>query len=181
MIPIKSGASESSISLRSAVKLHSKLAPEDDKLVDFCVAAHHWTPSLISKNYEGSKGNRPPRQFKILFTPSEAQHCDWSMWENVNNFESRMRRAGVLIPRTDERRHFIVQAPINPLSPIRSCFQALTGRRAVRLREQIPEDKSEQILDDKKREPLAVTEAVPEAVSSASPLASSSAVAAVAS
>jgi hypothetical protein len=65
MIPIKSGASELSISLRSAVKLHFKLGSEDDGL-DFCVTAHHGTPSLISKNYEGSKGNKPSRQFKIL-------------------------------------------------------------------------------------------------------------------
>jgi hypothetical protein len=98
MIPIKSGASELSISLRSAVKLHFKLGSEDDGL-DFYVAAHHWTPSLISKSYEGSKGNRPSRQFKILLTPSEARSYDWSMSENINNFESCMRRAGVSIPR----------------------------------------------------------------------------------
>jgi hypothetical protein len=164
MIPIKSGASDLSISLRSAVKLHFKLGPEDDGL-DFYVAAHHWTPSLISKNYEGSKGNRPSRQFKTLLTLSEARSHDWSMSETVNNFESCMRRAGVSVPRTDERRHFIVQAPINPRSRVRSYFQALTGRRAVRLRERI--------LEDEKREPLAV----PEAVSSASPLVFSSAVA----
>jgi hypothetical protein len=168
MIPIISSlVLELSISLRSTVKLHFKLGSEDDGL-DFCVAAHHWTPSLISKNYEGSKGNRPSRQFKILLIPSEARSYDWSMSENINNFESCMRRAGVSVPRTDERRHFIVQAPINPLSRVRSYFQALTGRRAVRLRQRI--------LEDEKREPLAV----PEAVSSASPLASSSAVAAVA-
>jgi hypothetical protein len=80
------------------------------------------------------------------------------MSENINNFESCMRRTGVSVPRTDERRHSVVQAPINPLSRVRSDFQALTGRRAVRLRQRI--------LEDEKREPLAV----PEAVSSASPV-----------
>ena len=142
------------------MQLHFKLGPEY-KNEDFYVAAHHWAPSLIARNYDGSKANRPSRQFKTLLSRSEAQSHAWSMGESINNFESCMRRAGVLIEKTDARRQLIVQAPINPLSSARSYFQGLTGPRAVRLRERI--------LQEQKQEPLAVSEAV----SAASPRVSS--------
>jgi hypothetical protein len=75
MIPIKPGVSKTSIALRSVVKFHFKLGTEHDD-ADFYIAAHHWMPSLISKNYKGSKGNRPSRQFKSLLTASEACSYD---------------------------------------------------------------------------------------------------------
>jgi hypothetical protein len=52
MIPIKPGVSETSIALRSSAKFYFKLGPEFDD-ADFSVAAHHWAPLLISRNYEG--------------------------------------------------------------------------------------------------------------------------------
>jgi hypothetical protein len=83
------------------------------------------------------------------------------MEENINSFQSCLKRAGVSIETADERRLLFVQAPINPLSSVRSYFEGITSDRAVRLRERI--------LEEAKREPLAV----PEAVSLASPLVSS--------
>ena len=71
MIRITLGNSETCIALRSVVKFHFKLGPAyDDK--NYLVAAHHWAPSLIKRNYEGSKGNRPSCQFKTLLTRAEA-------------------------------------------------------------------------------------------------------------
>jgi hypothetical protein len=58
---VQPGGSETSVALRSVVKFHLKLGPEHDDKV-FCVAAHHWVPSLTSRNYEGSKGNRASRR-----------------------------------------------------------------------------------------------------------------------
>ncbi len=52
MICIQPSGSETSVALRSVVKFHLKLGPEDDDKL-FYVAAHHWAPSLISRNYEG--------------------------------------------------------------------------------------------------------------------------------
>jgi hypothetical protein len=159
MIPIKCGSNHTSVALRSAVKLHFKLGSRYDDKMELFIAAHHCAPSLISKNYEGSKGNRPSRQFKNLLTRSEAQSYNCSaMTDNVNLFESCMRRAGVLIERADERRLLIMQAPTNPLSNVRSYFQGITGNHAVHLRVRL--------LEEEKREPLAV----PIVVSSASPL-----------
>jgi hypothetical protein len=92
------------------------------------------------------------------------------MLKNMNCFESCMKRAGVSIQRTNERRHFIVQAPPNPLSCVRSYFQGLTtGPCAVRLHQRL--------VKEEKQEPSAV----PESVQSASPLKPSSAIAAIAS
>jgi hypothetical protein len=156
-IRIQPGGSETSVALRSVVKFHFKLGQEHDDKV-FYVAAHHWAPSLIRRNYEGSKGNRASRQFKTLLTRSEAGSYDCSIEEKINNFESCMKRAGVSILRTDERCLLFAQAPSNPLSSVRSYFQGLTGHRAVRLRERI--------LVEQNHEPLAV----PKAISSASPL-----------
>jgi hypothetical protein len=157
MIRIHPGNSETSIALRSVVKFHFKLGPAyDDK--DLYVAAHHWAPLLIKRNYQGSKGNRPSRQFKTLLTRAEAVSYGCSMEETISSFESSMKRAGVSISKMDERRLLSTQAPTNSLSSVRSYFQGLTGDRAVRLRERI--------LDQKNRESLAVSEAV----SSASPL-----------
>jgi hypothetical protein len=105
MIPIKrgsGGSSETIIALRSVVKFHFNLGSDYDDTQDIFVAAHHWAPSLVRKNYEGSKGNRPSRQFKSLLTTSEARSYDCSMAENINNFESCMKRAGVSIERADE-------------------------------------------------------------------------------
>ena len=119
MISIQPGGSETSIALRSVVKFHFKLGPEYDD-TEFYVAAHHWAPSLISRNYEGSKGNRPSRQFKTLLTKSEAGSYDCSMEETINNFESCMKRAGVSISKKDERRLLLAQGPTNTLSSVRS-------------------------------------------------------------
>jgi hypothetical protein len=96
MIRIQVGTSETSVVLRLAVRFHFKLGPEYDD-TDFYVAARHWAPSLISRNYEGSKGNRPSCQFKSLLTRLEAGSYDCSMEEKNNNFESCMKRAGVSI------------------------------------------------------------------------------------
>jgi hypothetical protein len=157
MIRITLGNSETCIALRSVVKHHFKLGPEcDDK--DYLVAAYHWAPSLIKRNFAGSKGKRPLRQFKTLLTRAEAGSYNCSMEETINNFKSCMRRAGALISRMDERRLLSSQAPTNTLSNVRSYFQGLTRERAVRLRERI--------LDEQHRESLAVSEEV----SSASPL-----------
>jgi hypothetical protein len=161
MIPIqRDGISETSIALRSVVKFHFKLGPEYDN-ANFYVAAHHWPPLLICRNYKGCKGNRPLRQFKNLLTRLEAGSYNCSMEEKVNNFESCMKRAGVSIARTDQRRLLFAQGPTNTLSSVRSYFEGMTGDRAFRLRARI--------LEEENREPLAV----PEAVSSASPLVSS--------
>jgi hypothetical protein len=140
MIPIKRGSNHSSVALRLAVKFHFKLGSRYDDKMELFVAAHHWAPALIRKNYEGSKGNRPSRQFKNLLTRCEAQSYDCSMADNMNLFESCMRRAGVSIERADERRLLIVQAPTNPLSNVRSYFQGITGDRAVRLRARLLEE-----------------------------------------
>jgi hypothetical protein len=161
MIPIQLGCTDNSIALRSVVKFHFKLGSDFDDSGVFFVAAHHWAPSLITKNYEGSRSNRPSRQFKTLLTRSEACSYDCSMEENINSFQSCLKRAGVSIERADKRRLLIVQAPINPLSSVRSYFEGITSDRAVRLRWRI--------LEEAQREPLAV----PEAVSLASPLVSS--------
>jgi hypothetical protein len=163
MIPIqRGGISETSTALRSVVKFHFKLGPEFDD-TDFYVAAHHWAPLLISRNYKDSKGNRPSRQFKNLLTRSEAASYGCSMEEKINNFESCMKRAGISISRMDERRLLFVQGPTNTLSSVRSYFEGISGDRAVRLRERI--------LEEQNRKPLAV----PEAISLSSPLVSSSA------
>jgi hypothetical protein len=87
MIRIHPGNSETCIALRSVVKFHFKLGTAYDDS-DFFVAAHHWAPSLIKRNYEGSKGNRPSRQFKTLLTRAEAGSYDCTMEETINNFES---------------------------------------------------------------------------------------------
>jgi hypothetical protein len=158
MIPIKRGNnSETSIALRSVVKHHFKLGPEYDD-TDFHVAAHHWAPLLIRRNYEGSKGTRVSRQFKTLLTKLEAASYCCSMEEPINNFESCMKRAGISIPKMDKRRLLLAQGP-NTLSSVRSYFEGISGERAVRLRQRIREDENRELL------------AVPEAVSSASPLA----------
>ena len=74
MIPVKPGISETSIALGSALKLHFKLGAECDD-AELCVAAHHWwAPSLMSKNYESSKGNRPS-QFQMTCWGCSKQHC----------------------------------------------------------------------------------------------------------
>ena len=93
MIPIKPGISAASTALRLAVRFHFKLSPEY-KNEDFYVAAHHWAPSLITKNHDGSKENRPSRQFKTLLSRSKARSHAWSMGETINYFESCMSRAG---------------------------------------------------------------------------------------
>jgi hypothetical protein len=137
MIPINHGSTDTSIALRSVVKHHFKLGSEYDDLEVIYVAAHHWAPLLISKNYKGSKGNRPSRQFKSLLTRSEAFSYECSMDETINHFESCMQRAGVSIERADKRRHLIVQAPTNPLFRVRLYFEGITSDRAVRLRGRI--------------------------------------------
>ena len=158
MISIQRGSTDTSIALREVVKFHFKLGSDQDDSDVWYVAAHHWSPSLISKNYEGSKGNRCSRQFKSLLTRYEACSHDFSMGEHVNNFQSCLNRAGVSIESADKRRLLIVQAPINPLSSVKSYFEGITSDRAVRLRSRI--------YEEQQREPLAV----PEAVSAASPL-----------
>ena len=136
MISIQRGSTDTSIALREVVKFHFKLGSDqqDDSDVWF-VAAHHWSPSLISKNYVGSTtGKRPSRQFKSLLTRSEARSYKCSMEENINTFQSCLKRAGVTIEKNDYRRLLIVQAPINPLSSVRSYFNDITSDQAVRLR-----------------------------------------------
>ncbi len=54
MIPVKPGASDTSVALRSLVKFLFKLGPECHN-IDFFVAAHHWPPALIERNCKGSK------------------------------------------------------------------------------------------------------------------------------
>jgi hypothetical protein len=159
MIRIQLGTLETSVALRLAVKFHFKLGPEYDD-TDFYVAAHHWAPLLISRNYEGSKGNRPICQFKSLLTRLEAGSYDCLMAEKINTFESCIKGAGVSILRMDERHLLFAQGPTNTSSSVRSYFEGITGDCVVHLREQI--------LDKQNREPLAV----PEAVSAASPLVS---------
>jgi hypothetical protein len=142
MIRIRPGTSETIIALRSVVKLIFRLGPEY-KDADIYVAAHHWAPALISRNYIGSKKNRPSRQFKCLLTRAEAISYDCSMEGRSNNFQACMQRAGVAIDKTDERRLLFVQGPTNTLSSVRSYFDGLTGDRAVRIRERISiEDQS---------------------------------------
>ncbi len=75
MIRIRPGISETIVALRSVVKLIFRLGPEYND-ADIYVAAHHWAPALISRNYIGSKKNRPSRQFKCLLTRSEAISYD---------------------------------------------------------------------------------------------------------
>jgi hypothetical protein len=146
------------------------MGPEYDD-TDFHVAAHHWAPLLIRRNYEGSKGTRVSRQFKTLLTKLEATSCCCSIMEEpINNFESCMKRAGISIPKMDKRRLLLAQGPTNTLSSVRSYFEGISGEsyfegisgeRAVGLRQRIREDENREAL------------AVPEAVSSASPLVSS--------
>jgi hypothetical protein len=100
MIPIKPGVSETSIALKSSIKFYFKLGPEYDD-ADFYLAAHHWAPSLVSRNYEGSKGNRPSRHTKNLLTRLEAAMYGCSMEERINNFESCLKRSGILISSMD--------------------------------------------------------------------------------
>ncbi len=50
MIPVKPGASDTSVALRSLVKFVFKLVPEHDN-TDFHVAAHScWPPSLTDRH-----------------------------------------------------------------------------------------------------------------------------------
>ena len=88
MIPIQLGSSVTSIALRSVVKFHFQHGSDFDEAEVFFLAAHHWAPSLIAKNYEGSTGNRASRQFRTLLTRSEALSYDCSMEENINSFQS---------------------------------------------------------------------------------------------
>jgi hypothetical protein len=157
MIPIKPGASDTTVALRSLVKFLFKLGPEYHN-TDFYVAAHHWPPALIERNYKGSKSNRPSRQFKTLLTRSEAASYDCAMDVTSNNFASCLKRVGVLIEESDKRRLLFVQGPTNTLYNVRSYFDGLTDHRAIRIRKRLhPEQSHEQL-------------AVPEAVSLASPL-----------
>jgi hypothetical protein len=57
MICIQLGTFETSFVLRPVVKEHFKLNLGYDDTA-FYVAARHWAPSLMGKNYEGYKGNR---------------------------------------------------------------------------------------------------------------------------
>jgi hypothetical protein len=93
-------SSKTSIALRCVVKFHFQLGPENDDK-EFYVAAHHWASLLISRNFEGLKGNGASRQFKNLLTRSEAGSYDCSMEEKIDTFKSCMKRARVLISRTD--------------------------------------------------------------------------------
>ena len=108
MIRIRPGTSETMIALnRSVVEFIFRLGPEyDDANID--IAAYHWAPPLISRNYIGSKKNRPSRQFKCLLTRSKAISYDCSMDARSNNFQACMQRAGVAIDKTDERRLLFV-------------------------------------------------------------------------
>jgi hypothetical protein len=90
MIPIKPAASDTTVALRSLVKFLFKLGPEYHNTV-FYVAAHHWPPALIERNYKGSKSNRPSRQFKTLLTRSEAASYDCAMDVTSNNFASCLK------------------------------------------------------------------------------------------
>ena len=85
MIHITVGNTDTCIALRSVVKFHFKLGTAYDDS-DFFVAAHHWAPSLIKRNYEGSKGNRPSRQFKTLLTRAEAGSYDCTIGGNNQQF-----------------------------------------------------------------------------------------------
>ena len=67
MIPIKPGASDHSVALRSIVKFIFKLGPEYDN-TDFYVAAHHWPPSLIERNYSDSLSTLHSRNRWWLWT-----------------------------------------------------------------------------------------------------------------
>lgn len=86
MISIQRGSTDTSIALPEVVKFHFKLGSDQDDSDVWFVAAHHWSPSLISKNFEGSKGNRALRQFKSLLIRSETCSHDFLMGEHVNNF-----------------------------------------------------------------------------------------------
>jgi hypothetical protein len=119
MIPIKPGASDASVVLRSLVKFLFKLGPEYHN-ADFFVAAHHWPPALIERNYKGSKSNRPSRQFKTLLTRSEAASYDCAMDVTSNNFASCLKRAGVSLVNSDKRRLLFLQGPTNTLHNVRS-------------------------------------------------------------
>jgi hypothetical protein len=131
MIPIqRDGISETSIALRSLVKFHFKLGPEYYD-ANFYVAAHHWAPLLMSQNYKGYRGNRHSRQFKNLLTRLEAGSYNCSMEDEINNFESCMNRAGVLISRTDQRRLLFAQGPTNTLSIVRSCAILKKASRVI--------------------------------------------------
>jgi hypothetical protein len=132
MIPIKPGASDTSVALRSLVKFLFKLGPEYHN-TDFFVAAHHWPPALIERNYKGSKSNRPSRQFKTLLTRSEAASYDCAMDVTSNNFASCLKRAGVSLVNSDKRRLLFVQGPTNTLYNVRSYFEGLTDHRAIRI------------------------------------------------
>jgi hypothetical protein len=156
MIPIKHGASsDANVALRSLVKFLFKLGPEHDN-ADFHVAAHHWPPALIERNYKGSK-DRAPRQFKTLLTRLEAASYNCAMDVTSNNFASCLKRAGVSIKESDERRLLFVQGPANTLCDnVRSYFGGLTDHRAIRIRRQLHAEQIHEQL------------AVPEAVSSAS-------------
>ncbi len=99
MIRIRPGISETIVALRSVVKLIFRLGPEYND-ANIYVAAHHWAPALISRNYIGSKKNRPSRQFKCLLTRAEAISYDCSMEGRSNNFQACMQRAGVANWRT---------------------------------------------------------------------------------
>ena len=132
MIRIRfSPATDQNIALRSAVNKIFKPGPEYDNK-DFCVAAHHWAPSLIQKNFKGSSG-RPSHQFDQLLTLSEARSYDCSMDASINNFESRLEKAGKSLSATDERRLLFVQVPTNTPFRVRSYLKGLACDRGSRL------------------------------------------------
>jgi hypothetical protein len=56
MIPVKHGASDTNVALRSLVKFLFKLGPEHDN-ADFHVAAHHWPPALIESLFVRAEDN----------------------------------------------------------------------------------------------------------------------------
>jgi hypothetical protein len=136
MISIKRASSETSIALRSVVKHHFKLGPEHDD-TDFHIAAHHWAPLLMRRNYEGSTGTRVSPQFRTLLTKLEATSCCCSMEEPINNFESCVKRAGVSISKMDKRRLLLTQGPPTPClvsNPILrvSLASAVSGSKSAR-------------------------------------------------
>jgi hypothetical protein len=114
MIPIKPGASDASVALRSLVKFLSKLGPEHHN-ADFCVAAHHWPPALTERNNKGSKSNRPSRQFKTLLTRSEAASHDCAVDVTSDNFAS-------LRFRMQQRRHHFLSCHCPPRQFLQRLF-----------------------------------------------------------
>jgi hypothetical protein len=88
MIPIQNGISETSIALRPVVKFYFKLDPKYNDTDFYIVAAHHWAPLLLSRNYKGSKENRPSCQFRNILTRLEAGSYNKCSMEEIFFFNN---------------------------------------------------------------------------------------------